>query len=184
VDRGLVAALTGPNGVGKTTALRLAATLVMPSEGSVLVSGYDVVRQARRVRQLVGLSLGGTRSFYWRITAAHNLSFFATLRGVAPVRAGAHVRGLAEEMGFAGALDAPARGLSRGNLGRMAVARALVGDPQIVLLDEPFTAIDREGRKLLWNALARRAHSGSTVLLTTHDPGVAARCDVVRRIER
>ncbi len=179
VPSGVTAALMGPNGSGKTTALRIAATLVAPDRGTVKVGGFDCVREARRARRLVGVSLGGTRSFYWRITAAHNLSFFAALKGVPPVRAGRIVHALALELGFAGALGVPARGLSRGMLGRMAVARALIADPYVLLLDEPFVAIDREGRDFVWEALTRRARAGCAVLLTTHDEGLAGRCDRV-----
>ncbi|MBD3366619.1 MAG: ATP-binding cassette domain-containing protein, partial [Candidatus Eisenbacteria bacterium] len=108
VPAGVVAALVGPNGCGKTTALRIAATLVSPSRGAVRILGADCVREAHRVRRTIGLSLGAMRSFYWRLTAAGNLTFFAALRGVPAARVGRHVRELAEELGVAGALGAPA----------------------------------------------------------------------------
>ena len=181
VPPGSTAALVGPNGVGKTTALRVAATLVAPTTGHAFVSGLDCVRAPARVRALLGVSLGGPRSFYWRLSAAHNLAFFAVLRGAAPVRAGSLVRALADELGFAGALTAPARGLSRGTLGRMAIARALLCDPDVILLDEPFAAIDASGRELVWDALRRRVDAGASALIATHDLSVAGRCDAVIR---
>jgi ABC-2 type transport system ATP-binding protein len=179
VPSGVIAGLVGPNGSGKTTVLRIAATLISPTSGIARVLGADCARRASRARAAVGLSLGGTRSFYWRLTAARNLSFFAVLRGVAPARAGSIVRALAEELGFAGALGAPARGLSRGYLGRMAVARALLGSPAVVLLDEPLAALDADGRNLVWRALRRRADDGSSILMTTHAAGATGRCDLV-----
>ncbi|MBD3366883.1 MAG: ATP-binding cassette domain-containing protein, partial [Candidatus Eisenbacteria bacterium] len=80
-----------------------------------------------------------------------------------------------------GALGAPARGLSRGTLDRLAIARALLGDPDVVLLDEPFASLDQQGRDLAWRALRCRLDDGCSVVLTTHDRDTARRCDLVVR---
>ena len=179
VAPGRIAALVGPNGSGKTTALRIVATLVRPSSGRGLIFDRDVVTESAAVRRSIGVSLGSGRSFYWRLTARHNLSFFARLRGVRPRRIAGEVRRLAAELDIERFLAAPVRGLSRGTLARLSVARACLGEPPLLVLDEPFASIDERARDLVWSALARRAWSGRTVLLATHDREVAARCDLV-----
>jgi ABC-type multidrug transport system ATPase subunit len=176
---GEAVALVGPNGVGKSTAIRILATLIEPSSGTALVCGHDVVRDAPAVRRLIGVSLGSTRSFYWRLTARHNLSFFGRLRGMAGTMLRDAIDDLASALGVLRALDAPARRLSRGTLARLAVARAVLGDPALVLLDEPFAAVDTTGRGLIWSVLDDRRRSGAAVLVATHEEAQARRCDQV-----
>lgn len=179
VDRGEAVAIVGPNGVGKSTAVRILATLVEPSAGTALVGGHDVVHEAPAVRRLIGVSLGSTRSFYWRLTARHNLSFFGRLRGMAGTEVRRAISEVASALGVLQALDAPARRLSRGTLARLAVARAVLGDPALILLDEPFAGVDSIGRDLIWRVLDDRRKLGTTVLMATHDEAQAHRCDHV-----
>ena len=179
VVKGQIAALVGPNGTGKTTALRIIATLVRPSSGRGLVFGRDVVTERSAVRRSIGVSLGSGRSFYWRLSARHNLEFFARLKGVRPSRIAAEVARLAAELDLERFLARSARSLSRGALARLSVARACLGEPPLLVLDEPFASVDERARGLLWSALARRARSGRSVLLATHDGAIASRCDVV-----
>ena len=182
VVRGGSAALVGPNGSGKTTALKIAAALVEPSSGSASVSGHDVVREPGAVRGIVGASFGSQRSFYWRITARQNLLFFALLKGVSIGRSRGHVEDVAEELALGDVLDVPARMLSRGSLGRLAVARALLGRPRVLILDEPFAALDMLAQELVWDAVGRRLSAGSALLVATHSLEVASRCDEVIRL--
>ena len=184
VAPGQVAALVGPNGVGKTTTLRILATLVRPSSGCGFVFGRDVVTERSAVRGLIGVSLGTGRSFYWRLSALHNLAFFARLKGVRPGRIAEEVRRLAAEMDLERFLARPARSLSRGALARLSVARACIGEPRLLVLDEPFASVDERGCELLWDALERRARSGRSVVLATHDRSVAARSDLVVELGR
>lgn len=177
--RGEAVAFVGPNGVGKSTAIRILATLVEPSSGTALVDGHDVVLDALGVRRLIGVSLGSTRSFYWRLTARHNLSFFGKLRGMGGTVLRDATSYLASALGIVDALDMPARKLSRGTLARLAVARAVLGDPVLILLDEPFAAVDTIGRRLIWSVLNDRRGSGATVVVATHDEAEARRCDRV-----
>lgn len=179
VDRGATAALVGPNGAGKSTALKILATLVEPSAGRALVLGRDVVREGPAVRRLIGVSLGSARSFYWRLTARHNLSFFGRLRGMAGGELRDAIDEASEALGILRSLDAPARRLSRGTLARLAVARAVLGHPALILLDEPFAAVDSIGRDLIWRVLADRAGRGAAVVMATHDGTQAERCDHV-----
>jgi ABC-2 type transport system ATP-binding protein len=183
VERGQIAALAGPNGCGKTTALRIISTLVRPSSGRALVYGLNVVAEPARVRHLIGVSLGAGRSFYWRLTALQNLTFFARLRGVRRGRFLKEIPRLAAELDFERYLGRPARTLSRGTLARIAVARACVGEPELLVLDEPFASVDGRSRALLWSALERRARAGSTAILATHDESVRDRCSLVTELQ-
>jgi ABC-2 type transport system ATP-binding protein len=173
-------ALAGPNGAGKTTALRIAATLVEPTSGVARVCGHDVVRAAGAARASIGVSLGGARSFYWRLSARRNLAFFAALAGLPPGGRERVISALASELGLERLLALPARRLSRGALARLGVARALLASPLLVILDEPFASVDEAGRRLILEALARRTEAGSAVLIASHGSEVLAFDRVVR----
>lgn len=181
VAPGQVAALVGPNGSGKTTTLRIVATLVSPTSGRGSVFGRDILTERTAVRRLTGVSLGG-RSFYQRLTARHNLTFFARLVGVRAGTVAREIQRLAAELDVERFLPRPARNLSRGALARLSVARACLGEPPLLLLDEPFASVDGRARELLWRALERRAREGRAVVMATHDLEVAGRCDLVIRI--
>jgi ABC-type multidrug transport system ATPase subunit len=179
VARGQIAALVGPNGSGKTTALRIVATLVRPSSGRALVFGRDVVTEPAFVRRMIGVSLGAGRSFYWRLSARHNLAFFARLRGLGRSRAFDEISRVAAELDVERCLRRPVRGLSRGTLARLSVARALLGDPALIILDEPFASVDGRSSELMWRALERRSRAGRAVVLATHDDEARSRCSPV-----
>ncbi len=114
-----------------------------------------------------------------RLSAAHNLSFFARLKGICSSCIASEIPRLAAELDIERFLPRPARSLSRGALARLSVARACLGEPRLLVLDEPFASVDDHARELLWNALERRARSGRSVVLATHDLSIAARCDRV-----
>jgi len=179
VVRGQIAALVGHNGSGKTTALRIVATLVRPSSGRALVFGRDVVTEPAFVRRMIGVSLGAGRSFYWRLSALQNLTFFARLRGLRRAQASDEIARLAAELDVERYLLRSVRGLSRGTLARLSVARALLGDPALLVLDEPFASVDGRSRELMWRALERRARAGRAVILATHDDEVRQMCSPV-----
>ena len=163
-------AVLGPNGSGKSTLLRLLAGLARPSAGRLAIDGEPAHARAARAR--VGY-VGHATLLYPALTARENLAFAARLHGVrdAAARAGAV---LAEE-GLAELADVPVAGLSRGTAQRVAIARGLVHDPGLVLLDEPFTGLDRAASERLAQRLARLRQAGRTFVLVTHDLVQAAR---------
>jgi heme exporter protein A len=159
-------AVMGPNGSGKSTLVKVVATLLRPSAGTARLAGLDVQRQAVRLRRLIGVVCH--QSFlYGELTALENLEFYARLYGLPDPsdRARQQLR----QVGLEGHSDVMGRDLSRGMQQRLALARALVHEPPILLLDEPDTGLDQRWTGFLVDLLAEAAGQGRTVLLTTHD---------------
>lgn len=165
VERGQRVALLGPNGAGKSTLLRIAATLLKPSSGRVWIGGRPAGDDPS-VRAQVGVVLEPTL-FYLSLTARENLTLYARLYGVP--QAGKRAAELLELVGLALFGDEPVRTYSRGMRQRLALARALVHSPQLLLLDEPYTALDQEGCALLNGLLERLAAQGTAVVVVTHE---------------
>jgi heme exporter protein A len=163
-------AVLGPNGAGKSTLLRLVAGLSRPSAGSLTIDGS--LSHRREVRARVGY-VGHATLLYAALTARENLVFAGRLYDV-PDPAGRAEALLAEE-GLGAAADRPVGGFSRGMAQRVAIARGLVHDPPVVLLDEPFTGLDRRAAERLAGRLAALREAGRTLLLVTHDVARAAR---------
>jgi ABC-type multidrug transport system ATPase subunit len=154
----------GPNGAGKTTLLRVLATLLRPHAGAVRVLGASLPRDGFALRGRVGL-LAHEPLLYRELTARENLRFHARLHGVTPAR----VERLLEELEMASRADEPLRTLSRGMVQRVAVARAVLHEPELLLLDEPYANLDPAAVGLVAPLIG--AASGRTRVLCSHDPG-------------
>jgi ABC-2 type transport system ATP-binding protein len=171
VQPGEVFALIGSNGSGKTTLIEILATLLLPSSGSARIHGFDVVAMGARVRRTIGYCPSNLHSFYPRLTGRQNLQFFASLQGL-PGRAGrARVEALLERVGLGDAAGQRVERYSDGMKGRLSVARALLADPAVVLLDEPTKSLDPEARARIRALLRERRADGEarTLLWVTHD---------------
>jgi heme exporter protein A len=153
----------GPNGAGKTTLLRVLATLLRPHAGSVSVLGHPLPREAWRVRGRVGL-LAHEPLLYRELTARENLRYHARLHGVDDERTERLLAGL----GLSRRAEEPLRTLSRGTVQRVAVARAVLHDPDLLLLDEPYANLDPAAIELAEPLIGTA--SGRTRILTSHDP--------------
>lgn len=171
VPEGEIFGLIGPNGAGKTTLTKIIATLVQPTTGAVTVKGFDSVNESAAVRRVIGLAAAEERSFYWRLTLEQNLMFFARLYSIPKRRARERVAELLHELDLEGSARQRFGQLSTGNKQRMAIARALLNDPPILLLDEPTRSLDPLA------AVRMRSFIGSlakrdppvTILLTSHN---------------
>lgn len=165
VAAGECLALFGPNGAGKTTLLRVLAGLLRPTSGSVRVAGIRLPG-GEAARAQVGL-ISHQSLLYPALTARENVRFAAQLHGV-PDPDGAALRAL-EALRIADRADAPVRALSRGMQQRVSIARAIVHDPALLLLDEPYTGLDEIGARALTRVLRERRDAGAALLLVTHN---------------
>jgi ABC-2 type transport system ATP-binding protein len=168
VQRGSVFGLLGPNGSGKTTAIRILATLLTPTSGTASVLGYDVRRQANEVRKHIGLVLGGERGLYWNLTGRENLRYFAALNSMRRRDAGRRIDSLLDTVGLLQSADTRVEEYSRGMKQRLHIARGLLTDPAVLLLDEPTTGLDPIGALQLRELIPNLARQGKTIFLTTH----------------
>ncbi|MCP3919699.1 MAG: ABC transporter ATP-binding protein [bacterium] len=169
LEPGRIVGLVGRNGAGKTTLLKILAGLVLPSEGRVRVAGVDPTHGAA-VRDAVNLVVADERSFYWRLTVRENLRFFATLQRLAGPARNARVDGCLERFGLASVADVAFRQLSTGMRQRLAVARGLLVDPQILLLDEATRSLDPLAARNLREQVRQmaRERDDRLVIYSTH----------------
>jgi ABC-2 type transport system ATP-binding protein len=165
-EQGTVLGLLGPNGAGKTTVVRILATLLAPDAGSASVDGLDVVADAAEVRRHIGLA-GQYAAVDEGLTGRENLELFARLYGMRRGEARGRAGELLERFDLADAGDRPVATYSGGMRRRLDLAGALVARPPVLFLDEPTTGLDPRSRISLWETIADRVASGTTVLLTT-----------------
>ncbi len=157
--------VTGDNGAGKTTLLRILATSVLPDAGSATVGGFDVVSQGAQVRARMGMALVNERSLFWRLTARRNLELFARMRGLGQAQRRSEVDALLAELGLATHADKPVELLSSGQRQRVVLARALLGEPDVLLIDEPLRGLDHTATEQVLSVLTSRATAGAAVVV-------------------
>ena len=168
VERGEIFGVLGPNGAGKTTTLPRLATLLEPTSGEVMVLGIDVKRDPRAIRASLGAMLSGERSLYWKLTARENLEYFAALYHVPPKATTARIDAALVAVKLADRADDYVERYSTGMRQRLALARALLPDPPLVILDEPTVGLDPQAARDLRDRVRELKRQGRTVLLTTH----------------
>jgi ABC-2 type transport system ATP-binding protein len=166
VPSGSVLGLLGHNGAGKTTAIRILTTLALPSTGHASVAGLDVVTDAARVRERIGLA-GQYATVDGLLTARRNLEMVGRLYHLPRARAAARATQLLEQLGLSDAADRLVRTFSGGMRRRLDLAASLVGEPPVLFLDEPTTGLDPQARNDLWALLRELVDGGTTLVLTT-----------------
>ena len=182
VETGEFVALLGPNGAGKTTLLRILASLSRPTLGSVSIAGYTLPGQAASVRRRLGV-VSHLPLLYGDLTAEENLRFYARLYGVE--REDQRVAEILELVGLTPRRRDLVRTFSRGMQQRLAIGRAVLHDPDVILFDEPHTGLDQDACTMLDGVLRRVAAQGRTIVMTSHDlariADLASRFDVLSR---
>ncbi len=168
IEQGEIFGLLGPNGAGKSTTIRMLCTLLEPTSGTVRVNGFDIVKQANQVRQNLGTVLAGERSIYWKLTARENLEYFAALYHIPPEVAKKRTRELLERLELSSRADDLVEKFSTGMKQRVAIAKSLIANPPILLLDEPTLGLDPQAARNLRELIAQLKQEGHTILLTTH----------------
>ena len=176
---GEVTGLLGPNGAGKTTTLRMLSTLLTPDAGHARIDGADLARERAIVRQRLGV-LGDAKGLYWRLTAHENITYFGRLQGMREADAKRRADVLIDELGLHELSDRPTQGFSQGERMKVAIARALVHNPQTVLLDEPTNGLDIMSTRSMRELIRGLRAQGKCVLFSSHImQEVAALCDRV-----
>jgi ABC-2 type transport system ATP-binding protein len=184
IEHGELHGLLGPNGAGKTTLVKILTTVLLPTSGTVRVLGHDVVRYAALVRPRIGLVLGGERGLYNRLSARKNLQFWAALYGLTDAAARLRVGELLDRLGLSARADDTVETYSRGMKQRLHLARGLIGDPEVLFLDEPTIGLDPVGAADVRRLVADIRAEGRTILLTTHDMAEAEElCDRVTLVD-
>ena len=176
---GAITALLGPNGAGKTTTLRMISTLVRPTAGRALVDGIDGAAEPLAVRARIGM-LSDARGLYGRLTARENIRYYGALQGIHTDALERRIDELVQALGIAGIADRRTQGFSQGERMKVAIARALVHDPQTILLDEPTNGLDIMSTRALRALLRDLRSSGKCLLFSSHVmQEVTALCDSI-----
>jgi len=182
VQPGEFVALLGPNGAGKTTFLRILASLSKPSLGEVSVAGYKLPGEAAQIRARLGV-VSHLPLLYGDLTADENLRFYARMYAI--VNPEARITAVLEMIGLENRRRDLVRTFSRGMQQRLAIGRAVLHDPQIMLFDEPYTGLDQDASSMLDDVLKTVAAQGRTVVMTSHDlaraEDLATRFDILSR---
>lgn len=168
IREGEVFGLLGPNGAGKSTTIRMLCTLLEPTSGRARVNGYNIRTQAAQVRASLGTLLAGERSIYWKLTARENLEYFAALYHLPPSTARRRVTELLERMELTARADDLVEKFSTGMKQRVAIAKALLARPPVILLDEPTLGLDPQAARMVRELVIQLKAEGHTILLTTH----------------
>jgi sodium transport system ATP-binding protein len=179
VQPGSIYGLLGANGAGKTTTLRLLATILKPTSGTAIVAGFDIVRDADRVRKNVGF-LATSTALYARLTAREMIAYFGRLNGLAEPALRARIQTLADELEMHEFLDRRIDRLSTGMKQKTSIARTLVHDPQVMIFDEPTLGLDVMAARSIIRFVRECRSRGKTVIYSTHVMGEAEKlCDVI-----
>jgi len=169
VQTGSVLALLGPNGSGKTTLLKLISTMLLPDAGRVIINRAETHRDPQQVRRCVGFAVAGERSFFPRLTARENLDFFAALDDVPARERKARIQFMLARTGLLDAADTLMMKFSAGMYQRLAMARALMKQPAVLLLDEPTRSLDPAVTADIWELVRELSADDTTVLIATHN---------------
>jgi heme exporter protein A len=175
IKKGETVAILGPNGAGKSTLLKVLATLIKPTTGLIKVNGMDLKKNHIQIKKIMGY-LPHSSLLYDHYTPLENIVFFGNIYGVKNVEQRA--KELVKEVGLSFFLNEPVKNFSRGMIQRIAIARAIVHEPEFLLLDEPHTGLDQGAIGILNNVILAMKAKGTTTLMVTHDFKQAAEiCD-------
>jgi ABC-2 type transport system ATP-binding protein len=169
VEKGKIGALVGHNGAGKTTLLKILSTLILPTSGDAFVNGYSVTREEKKVRENIGLVTVSERAFYYRLTALDNLIFFSSLQGLSLSDARKRANQLLDFLGLSEWKNVPYMKFSTGMQKKLALARALITDPPVLLMDEPTLGLDLVSAREFRTTIRKlKEEENKTILLSSH----------------
>lgn len=169
VEKGSILGLVGPNGTGKTTLLKILATLITPSEGSAFFFGHDITADPIVIKKITGFVPSEERSFYWRLTGKQNLEFFASLHNITGKQRSLRINELLEAVGLEKSGNIRFREYSTGMKQALGIARGMLHDPSILLMDEPSRSLSPNIAKMVRKLIKNKAHEGKTILISSHN---------------
>ncbi len=187
VREGIIFGLLGPNGAGKTTLIRILSTLLLPTSGEAYVDGFDVVKEANKVRKIINLVSGGERPGYGILTTEENLMYYAQIYGLSRREAKERIEEVNRLIGLDEFLHKRLNTLSTGMIQKYALARGLLNKPKILFLDEPTLGLDVENARIIRRLVRRLVDEGliKTILLTSHYMAeVEELCDYIAIINK
>ncbi len=185
VNQGEIFGLLGENGAGKTTTLRMLATMLQPTGGTALLGGFDIVREPERVRGQIGILFGGEMGLYDRLTARENIQYFAELNDMRRTDINDRISYLAKMLDMEEYLDRRVGKFSKGMKQKVAIARSIVHNPQIMLFDEPTSGLDVTSARVVHEFIRSCKDEGKTIILSSHSmKEVEKLCDRVGIIHR
>ncbi|AST90249.1 MULTISPECIES: ATP-binding cassette domain-containing protein [Sutcliffiella] len=185
ISKGQVVGLLGENGAGKTTLLRSVATLLAPTEGNITVANFDTVKEANEIKRKIGVLFGGETGLYDRLTAKENLEYFAMLYGLSKHETKVRIETLAKMFGMKDYLNRKVGGFSKGMRQKVAIARTLIHNPEIILFDEPTTGLDITSSNVFRQLVHQLKREGKTIIFSSHIMDeVSLLCDSVAMIHK
>lgn len=168
VKKGEIFGFLGPNGAGKTTTIKMISTLLRPTSGTVTVNDIDVNKKPLDALKNLGTVLSGERSTYWKLTGRENLKYFAAMNGITGKVADNRIDAMLKRFNLDKRADETVEKYSTGMKQRVALAKALIAEPSIVILDEPTSGLDPQSARNLRELILEIKEEGRTILLTTH----------------
>jgi len=177
VKEGEIFGLLGPNGAGKTTTLRVIATILSPTSGKASIDGIDIFSEPHKARALMGF-LSSTTGLYDRLTPAEMLHYFGRLSGMDQAKVKERTKLLAANLGFEKYLNSRCAGLSQGTRQKVSIARAIIHDPRLMILDEPSSGLDVLATQAMHDFIREARTQNKSILLSTHSMDEAEKlCD-------
>lgn len=185
VSKGEVFGLLGENGAGKTTTLRLLATILKPTFGTAGLNGYDIIKDPERARGQIGILFGGETGLYDRLTARENIEYFGLLNGMDKREIRKRIEFLTEKLGMGEYIDRRVGKFSKGMKQKVAIARSIVHDPDIMLFDEPTSGLDVTAINIVHEFILDLKQQGKTIIFSSHSmKEVEKLCDTVGIIHK
>ena len=182
--RGQIFGLLGPNGAGKTTTLRILATMMKPTEGEALVNGYNVVKEAHKVRQSIGF-LSGETGLYDRFTPRETILFFGRINGLSEKLISTRMEEIFQMLDMNSFKDGRVDKLSTGMKQKLSIARAIIHDPPVLIFDEPTVGLDVITARVVVNYIKKFRKQGKCIIFSTHQMQEAERlCDEIAIIHK
>lgn len=185
VGKGEVFGLLGENGAGKTTTLRLLATMLKPTSGTAVLGGYDLIKEPDKVRRTIGILFGGESGLYDRLTAAENIAYFGELNNMSKSEVKERIEYLTKAFSMEEYIDRKAGKFSKGMKQKVAFARSIVHNPDIMLLDEPTSGLDVSAIRNVHDFIQTCREEGKTIIFSSHSMSeVEKLCDRIGIIHK